>query len=995
MATESGAKKKKTSPKNKRRKNPSHLGSTATKRGLNIRAEAADIVPTPIVAIDREFTVTYINPAGAGMSGRTPEQVIGMKCYDLFRTPHCRTADCRCDHAMRTGESSSGETVADPQGINLPIKYTASPLKDADDNIVGALEYVVDITDVKVALEDAQAKVDFLDNIPTPVMTVDREFKVQFLNKAGAAAVGRSSEACIGQKCFSLFNTEDCNTPNCQVAKAMQQNGIFTGDTVAKLPGGELPIRYSAAPLKDEQGNIIGALEYVIDITQELDITNSVANLARAAMEGNLDARAEAEKFTGNYHNILNGVNKTIETLASHINSVPAPIMIIDNDFTIQYMNHVGADVIGMSQKQLIGTKCYDHFKTSDCRTANCACARAMTNGRTEQSETDAHPGGKDLVISYTGAPIKDEQGKIIGALEIVTDQTAIKQAMDDAQMKVDFLNNIPTPVMAVDKEFNVQFMNPAGASALGKTPEACLGQKCSNLFNTSHCNTPNCQLHKAMQQNGIFTDETVAKLPSGELPIRYTGAPLRDEQGNVIGALEYVIDISQEIQAINGVLGLVQSAAAGELETRANVEEYEGNFKKIIKGINDTLDAIVDPISEASIALKKVAERDLSARLVGDYDGDLIEFRDNLNLAVENLDGALMQVSQAVEQVTSASNQIASGSQALAEGSNEQASSLEEVSSSLEEMAAMTKQNADNANQAKTLAGTARGSAEQGNEAMNRMTDAIDKIKGSANQTAKIIKTIDEIAFQTNLLALNAAVEAARAGEAGKGFAVVAEEVRNLAMRSADAAKNTADLIEESVKNSEGGVRITEDVAKTLGEIVDSATKVNDLVAEIAAASSEQAQGIDQVNTAVAQMNKVTQQNAANSEESASAAEELNSQAEELAGMVGTFSLSGNGGNGGALGRLGAGVQRFAPAQFQSQGQQQQGTTQGLGNRVRAMLQEEEPVADAAPARKKAAKPRNARKSGNTGKSKKSRKKKSEKPEEVIPLTDDELKDF
>jgi len=238
-------------------------------------------------------------------------------------------------------------------------------------------------------------------------------------------------------------------------------------------------------------------------------------------------------------------------------------------------------------------------------------------------------------------------------------------------------------------------------------------------------------------------------------------------------------------------------------------------------------------------------------------------------------------------EQVTSASGQVSSASQQLAEGASEQASSLEETSSALEEMASMTRQNADNANQANSAMKEAGKIVEGGVEAMTRMSQAIDKIKTSASETAKIIKTIDEIAFQTNLLALNAAVEAARAGEAGKGFAVVAEEVRNLARRSAEAAKTTADLIEGSQKNSDAGVAVAAEVAKSLSGIKESASKVGTLVAEIAAASKEQAQGIDQVNTAVAEMDKVVQSNAANAEESASASEELSSQAQELSSMV------------------------------------------------------------------------------------------------------------
>jgi methyl-accepting chemotaxis protein len=238
-------------------------------------------------------------------------------------------------------------------------------------------------------------------------------------------------------------------------------------------------------------------------------------------------------------------------------------------------------------------------------------------------------------------------------------------------------------------------------------------------------------------------------------------------------------------------------------------------------------------------------------------------------------------------DQTTSASSQVSSASQSLAKGATDQAAGLEEISSSLEEMSSMTRQNADNAQQANILSSDARKAADAGTEAMQRMNGAINEIQKSSDETAKIIKVIDEIAFQTNLLALNAAVEAARAGEAGKGFAVVAEEVRNLAMRSAEAAKNTANMIEESVKNSKNGVDIAAEVGKVLEEIVQSIGKTTDLVSEIAAASQEQAQGIDQINTAMTQMDKVTQQNAANAEESASASEELSAQAEPMNDVV------------------------------------------------------------------------------------------------------------
>ena len=251
-------------------------------------------------------------------------------------------------------------------------------------------------------------------------------------------------------------------------------------------------------------------------------------------------------------------------------------------------------------------------------------------------------------------------------------------------------------------------------------------------------------------------------------------------------------------------------------------------------------------------------------------------------------LRGVVNSVFSGVEQIACASGQIASTSQGLAEGASEQASSLEETSASLEEMSSMAKRNADNARKAGELSKLARQTADRGLADMQSMAQAMQGIKESSDQVAKIIKTIDEIAFQTNILSLNAAVEAARAGEAGMGFAVVAKEVRSLALRSATAAKETADKIETAIQRTSQGVQISALVQKGLMEIAGQIKQVDQLVAEVSAASSEQCEGGEQVKTAVIQMDKVTQSNAASAEESASASEELNSQAETLKDAVG-----------------------------------------------------------------------------------------------------------
>jgi methyl-accepting chemotaxis protein len=384
-----------------------------------------------------------------------------------------------------------------------------------------------------------------------------------------------------------------------------------------------------------------------------------------------------------------------------------------------------------------------------------------------------------------------------------------------------------------------------------------------------------------------------VDRISKGDIPEKITDAyngdfnMLKENLNTCIDAINRLVRDSRT---------LVDAALAGELTTRADATKHAGDFRKVVDGVNATLDAVISPIQEAAAVLERVAERDLSARVTGNYKGDLARIKEALNQAVTNLDEGLQQVAVAVEQVASASSEIGTGSQSLAQGASEQASSLEEVSSGLQEMASMTRQNSGNAKEARGLAEVARNEANRGLESMTRLSQAMERIKASSDATAKIVKTIDEIAFQTNLLALNAAVEAARAGDAGKGFAVVAEEVRNLAMRSAEAAKNTANLIEESVNNAEDGVQLNREVLAKLQEITTQANKVGEVMEEIALASEQQTQGIEQVSGSVDEMNQVTQQNAASSEESASASEELSSQAAELRGLVERFHLSARG---------------------------------------------------------------------------------------------------
>lgn len=347
------------------------------------------------------------------------------------------------------------------------------------------------------------------------------------------------------------------------------------------------------------------------------------------------------------------------------------------------------------------------------------------------------------------------------------------------------------------------------------------------------------------------------------------------------------VIAIVEESASLNA------AAEGGDLSRRADTARHQGSYGDLALGINRVMDAVSVPLRDASHVLQRIAARDLTARMTGTFRGEYIALQDALNAAVANLDQALDDVAAAAEQVSGAGAEISAGSDALAYGAADQAASLEETTSSLTELSSMARLNAQHAGDARALAGRAREIATEGVSEMNELSTAMELITKSSGDTAKIVRTIDEIAFQTNLLALNAAVEAARAGDAGRGFAVVAEEVRSLAIRSAEAAKNTAVLIEQSVKHAQTGSRLNGVVHAKLVEINGQVQSLSAVIGEIANTSEQQAQGVDQLTAAASQMNATTQSVASNAEEAASAAVELSSQARTMQDLVQSFVIS------------------------------------------------------------------------------------------------------
>jgi methyl-accepting chemotaxis protein len=617
----------------------------------------------------------------------------------------------------------------------------------------------------------------------------------------------------------------------------------MTADYVERIAKGDIPpqitedYRGDFNAIKNNLNHCIATVRRLVDDTR---------GLAKAAVEGRLSERADATQHEGDFARIVRGINRVVDVLVGHLDALPVPALVIDPDFNIRYMNDAGSRLLGRSKQDLVGAKCYDQFKMADCQTAKCACARAMRNASSVTAETDAHPNGQRLDISYTGMPIRDEDGQLIGAFEVITDLTEIKQAV-----------RVTERAAALNRkqgEFRVKELEKLLVN-LDKVAKGDL----------------------AVVLSVEAADEDTAEVAEN---FKCINAAVQ----NTVAALQALIaDVDM----------LAQAGVAGALQTRAQGARHRGQYRHIVEGMNATLDAVITPINEAAEVLERLANYDLRARMQGESAGDFARIKDSLNRTGEGLHDAIAQVNEAVGQVAAAAEQIAATSQAVAQGASEQASSLEETASVLEQMTGQTKQNADNTQQARAVAKNTQQLAEKGNVAMGQMVVAMANIRKSAEDTSAIIKDINEIAFQTNLLALNAAVEAARAGDVGRGFAVVAEEVRNLALRAKEAANKTEVLIAQSAKLAREGGSISGEVNANLTQIVESIGKVASFVDEIAVASGEQAKEIAQVNRAVAEMDRVVQQSAASSEESSSAAEELSSQSQELAGMVGRFRLS------------------------------------------------------------------------------------------------------
>ena len=587
-----------------------------------------------------------------------------------------------------------------------------------------------------------------------------------------------------------------------------------------------------------------------------------------------------------------------------------ANVMMADADLNIVYLNDSVKKMMSDAQTDI--KKDLPNFDVNglmgfnvDGFHKNPAHQRGMLKDLKDVYNTSIVVGGRTFALTATPVWVEGERLGTVVEWEDKTEELARqiieKQAADENTRVKLALDACGANTMIANVDFEVIYMNKAVDNMLS-TAEADIRTDLPN-FSASKVMGSNIDIfHKnpAHQRNmvGNLSSTYSTEIVVGGRTFGLVANPINSADGERLGTVVEWNDRTDEVAVEKEVDSIIESAGAGDLTVRATVDDKKGFFKNLSVGLNRLVGIAENVINDTARILDAMSNGKLSERIEADYDGIFDKLKTDANATGEKLTEIIGNINEAAGTVATGSTEIAQGNTDLSQRTEEQASSLEEIASSMEEMTSSVKQTAENANHANELAGNAQDKARKGGEVVGKAVVAMDEINSSSKKIADIIGVIDEIAFQTNLLALNAAVEAARAGEQGKGFAVVAGEVRNLAQRSAGAAKEIKDLIRDSVEKVDNGTELVNESGTTLNEIVDAVERVSNMIKEISSAAEEQSSGINQVNTAIGQMDEMTQQNAALVEEASAASETMTEQAKSMQDLVGFFQMSGSGGS-------------------------------------------------------------------------------------------------
>jgi methyl-accepting chemotaxis protein len=821
-------------------------------------------------------------------------------------------------------------------GDEIWIQASYNPIIGPNGKPLKVVKYATDITAARLRAAEYEGQLQSISKSQA-VVSFDLSGNLLDANQNFLLTMGYDHIDDIRGQHHSIFvDKEERRSPEYRNFWERLGRGEFDAGQYRRVrkDGEEVWIQATYNPIIGPDGKPFKVVKYATDVTPAVRARRAIevavaqtGEVVAAASAGDLSQRIPLADKEGMIRSLCEGVNKMLDEIIARtrkeeviatenlriryaLDSVTTNVMIADNERRIIYMNpsvnqmlsdaesDIRKEIGSFEVKGLIGS-CIDGFHKSPQHQEKMLAALKSTY------RTDIRLGGR--TFGLIASPIFNKDGSRAGTVVEWLDRTAELKlqaelaertakekliAEDNLRIR-NALDNVSTNVMIADNDRNIIYINRslfdmftrAENDLRKELPQFDVRKIMGANIDIFHKNPS----HQMRVIDGL-KDTFRAQIKVGGRTLALTVNPIINEAGERRGSVVEWLDRKAEMAVEQEINSIVEGAVKGDFSRRVALENKEGFFHSLARGMNQLLETNEKAFEEVLEILGAMSDGDLTKRITADYEGTFAQLKQDANGTMEKLTDMVLSIRQASESINVAAREIAAGNADLSSRTEQQAASLEETASSMEELTATVKQNADNARQANGEAIGASDVATRGGSVVEKVVTTMADINNSSKKIADIIGVIDGIAFQTNILALNAAVEAARAGEQGRGFAVVAGEVRNLAQRSAAAAKEIKSLISDSVDKVKNGTDLVGKAGATMDEIVTAVKRVTDIMAEITSASAEQSSGIEQVSLTVSQMDEVTQQNAALVEEASAAARSLEEQAGTMESLVRQF---------------------------------------------------------------------------------------------------------